>query len=171
MTPNTIGAADAQDSPVAVAEGFSRLRQSGSGGLMVLFRRLVFSSFANLQSGSIVIEQENDGLRWCFGAGEPQVRITVVHTRFYRRIVLGGTVGIGESFMDGDWHCDNLVALVRIFARNQRSTAQLNGFRTWYTRAFNSLEHFLRRNTKSGSRRNVRACPAEIPRWRTLRSH
>ena len=37
--------------------------------------------------------------------------------RFYRQL-LRGSVGLGESYMDGLWDCDDLVALTRIAARN-----------------------------------------------------
>ena len=32
----------------------------------------------------------------------------VTHPRFFRRIALGGTLGAGESYVDGDWECDAL---------------------------------------------------------------
>jgi cyclopropane-fatty-acyl-phospholipid synthase len=59
--------------------------------------------------------------------------------------------------MDGLWSCDDLVALVRILVRNrdlldrmETGLARLGG---WALRGL----HALRRNTRSGSRRNIAA--------------
>ncbi len=76
---------------------------------------------------------------------------------FYRAIAANGSVGAGESYMDGQWRCDDLVALVRILVRNrdrldamEQGIARLGG---WALRGW----HALRRNTRLGSRRNIAA--------------
>jgi cyclopropane-fatty-acyl-phospholipid synthase len=76
---------------------------------------------------------------------------------FYRAIAANGSVGAGESYMEGHWDCDDLVALIRLFARNrelldavERGPARLGGI------AMRGL-HSLRRNTRGGSRRNIAA--------------
>jgi cyclopropane-fatty-acyl-phospholipid synthase len=76
---------------------------------------------------------------------------------FYRFVAANGSVGAGEAFMDGLWHCDDLVALMRMLVRNrdlldamERGPARFAGMamRAW---------HALRRNTRDGSRRNIAA--------------
>ena len=52
-------------------------------------------------------------------AGESAPRVTVqVHSPRFYRALLRGSVGLGESYMDGLWSCDDLVALTRIAALN-----------------------------------------------------
>ena len=76
---------------------------------------------------------------------------------FYRAVATNGSVGAGESYIDGDWECDNLVALIRMLVRNrdlldamEGGLARIGGLamRAWYA---------LRRNTLRGSRRNISA--------------
>src|SRR5207249_4345221 len=43
--------------------------------------------------------------------------VTVRSRAFYGRL-LRGSVGLGESYMDGLWDCEDLVSLTRIAARN-----------------------------------------------------
>jgi cyclopropane-fatty-acyl-phospholipid synthase len=83
--------------------------------------------------------------------------VRVRDPEFYRRAALNGSVGAAEAYMDGMWECDDLVALVRILVRNrdqldamERGAARIGGalMRAWAT---------LRRNTRSGSRRNIAA--------------
>jgi cyclopropane-fatty-acyl-phospholipid synthase len=87
------------------------------------------------------------------------LRATVrVHSgAFYRAVAMNGSVGAGESFIDGDWDCDDLVALIRMLVRNrdlldamETGLARFGGLalRAWYA---------LRRNTRGGSRDNIAA--------------
>jgi cyclopropane-fatty-acyl-phospholipid synthase len=76
---------------------------------------------------------------------------------FYRALAGNGSVGAGESFVDGEWDCDDLVALVRLLVRNRDL---LDGMETGLARlggrAMRAL-HAARRNTRTGSRRNISA--------------
>ena len=85
------------------------------------------------------------------------VHLQVVDPGFYRAVARNGSVGAGESYMVGQWHCDNLVGLIQLLVRNrglldgmESGIARLGGMamRGW---------HALRRNTRGGSRRNVAA--------------
>ena len=60
----------------------------------------------------------------CSSSGRLRAVVQVHDGRFYREL-LRGSVGVGESYMDGLWDCDDLVALTRIAALNvrRRSTA------------------------------------------------
>ena len=56
-----------------------------------------------------------------------QVKIKINKLRAYSRMALGGSIGAGESYMDADWDCDNLVSLVRIFVLNREILNALDG--------------------------------------------
>jgi cyclopropane-fatty-acyl-phospholipid synthase len=76
---------------------------------------------------------------------------------FYRAIAGNGSVGAGESYMDGDWECDDLVALVRLLVRNRDL---LDGVESGPARVAGLAMRWLhaaRRNTRDGSRRNIAA--------------
>src|SRR5947209_5252908 len=45
--------------------------------------------------------------------------LTVHSSGFYRAVATNGSVGAGESYIDGDWQCDDLVALIRMLVRNR----------------------------------------------------
>ncbi|MFZ1838819.1 MAG: cyclopropane-fatty-acyl-phospholipid synthase family protein, partial [Dokdonella sp.] len=86
-----------------------------------------------------------------------QIHLQVLDAGFYRAVARNGSVGAGESYMDGQWRCDNLVGLIQLLLRNrdlldgmESGLARLGGMamRLW---------HALRRNTRGGSRRNIAA--------------
>ena len=96
---------------------------------------------------------------YTFGDPTAELRaLAVIHDeRFFLRALTGSDVGIGESYMDGDWTSPDLVSLVRLVTRNLRRVDSGN-------RAFSSLrafafrlQHRLRNNSLRGSRRNIQA--------------
>lgn len=85
------------------------------------------------------------------------VHMDVLDAGFYRAVAANGSVGAGEAYMDGMWRCDNLVGLIQLLVRNrdlldgmETGLARLGGMamRSW---------HALKRNTRTGSRRNIAA--------------
>ena len=48
-----------------------------------------------------------------------QIHLQVLDADFYRAIARNGSVGAGESWMDGQWRCDNLVGLIQLLVRNR----------------------------------------------------
>jgi cyclopropane-fatty-acyl-phospholipid synthase len=121
------------------------------------FRRLVDQRLASLRGGRLTIA-DRDGFRSFGDAGHSlEATITVVNPRFYRRIAIGGGLGAAESLMDGEWHCSDLTALVRIFTRNMAVSDRLNRGLARVTQLAARFFHWRRRNTIAGSKRNIRA--------------
>lgn len=117
--------------------------------------QLLFRSLSNLREDCVRLV---DG---CFTHtfGNPHSRLCatiVVHSaRFYRRVVCGGGLGAAESFMDGDWTCDDLTKLVRILIRQREVLDRVDSAFTWPLRALAKVSHWLRRNTRAGARKNI----------------
>jgi cyclopropane-fatty-acyl-phospholipid synthase len=78
-------------------------------------------------------------------------------SRLWSGIVRRGVLGAAEAFLDGRWSADDIVALVRIFARNRDV---YDGIESRWTRLGASgarLLHWLRANSRRGGRRNISA--------------
>ena len=118
-----------------------------------LFKSLLIRRLNLLAVGSVILE---DGAgRFSFGDGLPRVHLIIKNHNFYRRVALGGSVGAGESFMAGDWECDNLVYLVRLFVLNFDSLNRLDGITSSINGFLNLMEHIVKRNNRTGSQRNI----------------
>ncbi len=75
---------------------------------------------------------------------------------FARRIATRGHVGLGESYMAGDWDSPDLTALLHCFAANQHALVEVfEG--SWLNRVASLFRHRRRANTKAGSKRNIQA--------------
>ncbi len=119
------------------------------------FAALARKALGRLRDGTIRLTEA--GRTEVFGCGAPEVHVEVRDPRFFRRLVMGGSVGAGESYMDADWSCDDLVSLIRIFARNRDALDVVDGAGSVLVRWANRSRHLLRRNTRRGSRRNIEA--------------
>jgi cyclopropane-fatty-acyl-phospholipid synthase len=123
------------------------------------YRRQVLKSLMRITEGRLTVIE--DGERLVFGretTGEPlAATVEIRDPEAWKQMVIGGSVGVAEGFMDGHWHSDDLVSLVRLFVRNRDV---LDGMETGLARlgaAALKAYHALRRNTRSGSRRNIAA--------------
>jgi cyclopropane-fatty-acyl-phospholipid synthase len=125
-----------------------------------MFRRRMLALMARLEGCEIVLEEAGERLR--LGrpvAGTETLRVTLVvqDAAMYRRAALGGTVGIGEAWMDGWWDASDLTTLVRILVRNRKLLDRLESGLARVSAAFLRLLQGLRRNSRGASRRNIAA--------------
>lgn len=102
---------------------------------------------------------EPDGRRHVFGDESSDLKAEIrVHDRAAaRRITLHGDTGAGESYMDGQWSSPDLAALLSLAALNFEALKLADGPLHRITQLPRTLLHRSRRNTVSGSRRNIAA--------------
>ncbi|MEM8866952.1 MAG: cyclopropane-fatty-acyl-phospholipid synthase family protein [Verrucomicrobiota bacterium] len=82
-------------------------------------------------------------------------RMEITDTAFFGRIFSGGSVGLGEAYVDGLWTTPNLSGVLKVFARNQKHFGQSKRGFSLLTRAFNRIYHLGRKNTLSKSKENI----------------
>ena len=86
----------------------------------------------------------------------PNATIVVHDERFFSRVLWGEEIGMGESYMDGDWSSPDLVAVARFAIRNMAELNRRNRLASVINRWRMRLLHHLRANTLRGSRKNIR---------------
>lgn len=118
-------------------------------------RRAAFALFSRIERGEIVVVV---GER-CFSFGQPgslSATVTVRDPAAFRAMVLGGSVGVAEAYMQGTWSCDDLAALTRIFAQNLKQLESMEAGAARFTRfAADLVTRAMHRNTRAGSRKNI----------------
>jgi len=124
-----------------------------------LARRAVFFRLKPLRHGAITIIEDHQ--RHTFGdvtaACPLHATITVHDAHTYADLALGGTIGAADAFRRGLWTCDNLTTLVRIFVKNRELLAGMEGGLATLTKPLLKAIHWLNRNTKAGSKKNIAA--------------
>jgi cyclopropane-fatty-acyl-phospholipid synthase len=120
-----------------------------------LAKSLLMRGLQGLRGGSLEII---DGERTHgFGEHSNPLRATIVvhNERFFRRVLLQGEIGAGDSYMDGDWSSPDLVALVQLAVRNLERIERSHGLVSALGRWRNFRFHIGRKNTLRGSKANI----------------
>jgi cyclopropane-fatty-acyl-phospholipid synthase len=128
-------------------------------GLDRLARSAFLGRLRSLQTGQIVISDA--GEHTSFGEVTDEFPLTaqicVRHPRFYSDVAFGGSIGAGEAYIQGYWSCDELDTLIRILLRNRDVLENVDSGIAKLTRPVQKLLHWLNKNTREGSRRNIAA--------------
>jgi cyclopropane-fatty-acyl-phospholipid synthase len=118
----------------------------------VIARAAASPLLRRIRAGRLVVEEE--ARRHEFGPPGGELEATVrVHTPRVWRQLLRGSVGLGRSYVDGQWDCGDLVSLFRIGAREMPRLDRMR-------RPFVPLRDALTRiplNTRSGARVHIAA--------------
>lgn len=91
--------------------------------------------------------------------GKP-VHIHLKSSSFFKRLALYGDIGFAESYMDGDFECDDLTTLLSIAMVNAQSLQTLSEHEKKFSLynllpQFNKLRHWMRKNSRTRSRKNI----------------
>ena len=124
-----------------------------------LAKSLLIRQLRKIRHGRLrLIDEEMDR---SFGEVTPEgpfeVTLRVLNPRFYSDAVFAGTVGGGEAYMNGYWQCDNLTGLVRLMVVNRDLMDDVDSGWSRLSAPFMKAAHWLNRNDKDGSRRNIAA--------------
>ena len=121
-------------------------------------RRVVLRMLRRVRRGRLEICEDDQRLEFGESAGEgvPHALIHVRSARFYRDL-LRGSVGLCESYVDGLWECDDLVALTRIAALNVGGLDRLRRVLTPVLIPVQRWARWLARNTPHRSRKRIAA--------------
>jgi len=131
---------------------------SAANGLAARFlKRAVLRQLHQLQHGQLVLIVDSE--RLCFGQpGAPlHGEIEVHNAALWSMVAANGSIGAGEAYIHDYWSSPDLTAVIRIFVANldvldgmERGLARLR-------RPLVKTLHWLNRNTRQGSRRNISA--------------
>jgi cyclopropane-fatty-acyl-phospholipid synthase len=147
----------------AIANAIST--QAISGGVRALTRlqrlgrEALLKQLRRLEHGEIIIAEGNNTLR--FGAQTAacylSAQIDVADPQFWADAAFGGSVGAAEGFIQGHWRCEQLTTLVRIMVMNREILNEMEGGLAFAAAPLRRVLHWLNRNSKAGSRRNIAA--------------
>ena len=147
--------------PTIVPEGVAESATTNGDGLLArVARKALLERLSRLRDGEIRLNDSAGSLR--FGARTARcglsATLTIHDPAFYSLAAFGGTVGAGESYINGHWRCDDLTALVRIMVLNRSVMEDMErGIAARSTALLRRLLHWANRNSRSGSARNIAA--------------
>ena len=84
----------------------------------------------------------------------PAATVVIKDPRAAKRLILGGSLGLAEAYVDGLWDSPSIRDVMTLAAENEAQWVQILNGRPWI-RFISRLAHRLRPNTRQGARRNI----------------
>ncbi|HEX3688877.1 MAG TPA: cyclopropane-fatty-acyl-phospholipid synthase family protein [Solirubrobacteraceae bacterium] len=125
-----------------------------SGAKAAASRAVASLLLGAIRVGSLTIVEGDDRRR--FGSGPPIATIHVHHPRFWR-MLMHGSRGLAESYAQGMWDSPDLVAVIRLAARNAVLIDRVRAVTAPLWRPRQRIREALKRRTRQRSRRDIAA--------------
>ena len=131
--------------------------RAGNGIGASLLKRAVLRQLGQLHHGQLAIIE--DGERQTFGrAGSVlHAEIQVQDAAVWAMVAGNGSIGAGEAYIHGYWTTPDLTAVIRIFVANLDVLDGMERGLALLGRPLLQGLHWLNRNTRQGSRKNIAA--------------
>ena len=114
--------------------------------------KIVFLALKNIKHGNIIIKNYN-GEEIILGDKNSSLRANVKVNKpgFTLDIISKGSVGLAESYMNGNFETDNLTNLIEISARNIKTVHKFSGILD--ISFINYVKNFFINNTKKEAKK------------------
>jgi cyclopropane-fatty-acyl-phospholipid synthase len=120
--------------------------------------RFVVNLLSKIEYGALTI-QFPDGQSVSLGkldSNEIQANFHINDWQVFRSVLKSGDIGFAESYIAGHWSTDNLVGLIELISRNRAALEKVI-YGTWFGKIAYLVRHFLNRNSRTGSQKNIHA--------------
>lgn len=121
-----------------------------------LSRKLVLKKLENLEFGTVVVQEKDQ--KYSFGSSSLlNASIRVNNGSFYSNLIMHGSLGAAQSYIDGEWESDQLTDLLRIIIRNESTMNQLDGSINKIPQALIDFFAKLKKNTITRAKNYIHA--------------
>ena len=130
------------------------LSENGNAGF---WERTLLGQLKKIDQGSLSIKMGKRQLTLGTPSGNHiSADIEITNKSFFRKTCLGGSLGVADSYADGDWDTKDLVAVFRLFLQNQDV---MDGMESGWASLLNRVARWTymlsQKNTRKGSRKNI----------------
>ncbi|OLP59886.1 cyclopropane-fatty-acyl-phospholipid synthase [Xaviernesmea oryzae] len=120
--------------------------------------QMVLRGLIHMQAGSLTLTLPDGRAVMINGRTPgPAAEVRLHNWNLPQRALTGGTIAVAETYMDGDWDSPDVGAFLELFLVNAEVGRHFPNGARGMLRLIEKLRHWMNRNTKSGSRRNISA--------------
>lgn len=87
----------------------------------------------------------------------PEATLILHNWNLAHRALTGGTIGVAESYIDGDWESPDVTAFLELFLVNVEVGDTLAGGARGLARVVELIRHWLRSNSRAQAKKNISA--------------
>ncbi|TGK86545.1 class I SAM-dependent methyltransferase [Leptospira montravelensis] len=148
------------------SELFTELKNKSIADQFPIYKKFFFKAMSSMKRGSlrmilpngeqVIIGNQNSSF-------DPKFHSALIHVKnpaFFKKSVIYGDIGFSESYLTGDWETDSIENVISWFILNVDDSPSLSGakkklFHLDLFNLGNKFLHFLRKNTLTGSKKNI----------------
>lgn len=124
------------------------------------YRTIVLKLLVKMNLGKLTISFPEGQTIVLGNTDEIHAHIHVKDNIFFKKCLLGGDIGFGESYVDGDWDTNSITNVIKWMILNVENMVSMSGSQrsfdpTALLGSFNKVYHKLNKNTQSGSKKNI----------------
>lgn len=120
--------------------------------------RMMLSVAMEIPYGSLSVRTPEGLLIELGGNGPgPHGELVLNNWNLPGRAFSGSTIGVAESYMDGDWESPDVTTLLELFVINEEAGEEIAGGASWLLTTIQRIRHWLNENTRAGAKRNISA--------------
>jgi cyclopropane-fatty-acyl-phospholipid synthase len=126
-------------------------------GNLPWFARNIFKLLLRIERGELYVRFPNGKcVQFISGNPGPIAKIHLHNWKLARKVALGGTIGVAESYMDQDWDSPDVTSMLQFFLVNRSIYGDVAA-QSIITNVVENFRHWFNRNTRSGSQKNIAA--------------
>ena len=118
--------------------------------------RTVLKLLQRLRHGSLTLHFPDGQMQRFGGEALPHATLHLHNWNVFSAALKSGDIGFAESFIAGDWTTPDLTALLRVLVQNRTEVEQVI-FGSWWGQLAYRVKHWLNRNTRANSQKNIHA--------------
>ncbi len=131
------------------------LRRYLSG--LPLKARIAIRAALHLPRGQLTLRMPDGRTVRIHGRADgPDAAVILHNWNLPRRAISGGTIGVAESYMDGDWESPDVTTFLELFVVNEELGNRLATAGAT-VRFFSRIRHWFNRNTRAKAKKNIAA--------------
>jgi cyclopropane-fatty-acyl-phospholipid synthase len=118
----------------------------------------VLSAAMSMERGSLSVTTPDGRKILVKGkAPGPDAEVILKNWKLPGRAFSSGTIGVAESYLDGDWESPDVTSFLELFVVNSEAGERVAGTASWVVATLHRIHHWLNQNTRKGSRKNISA--------------
>ncbi|QWD72323.1 cyclopropane-fatty-acyl-phospholipid synthase family protein [Polynucleobacter sp. UB-Raua-W9] len=117
----------------------------------------LLSLLSQLSSGHLKVTLPDANIREFGNKSDAlHAEIQILDWSVFKQVLSRGDIGFAESYIRGEWNTPDLKAVLELAIRNRRILEKAI-YGSWYGSILYRIRHWLRDNSKTGSRKNIHA--------------
>ncbi|MFA9374547.1 MAG: class I SAM-dependent methyltransferase [Poseidonibacter sp.] len=128
--------------------------------MQTFWNKLGHKYLSKITQGSLEVKFCDGSVKTYGNKQNPKAKVVLNNANLFKRLTLYGDIGFAESYMDKDFDCDDLTALIKIAIINSNSLETKSEDEKRFSLynlfpVINKIKHIMRKNSKTRSQKNI----------------